>query len=110
MRAPTGLPIPLTDYLGQTEIYWSESAQRFDKIKLMPCPHALRALAKLERMLTFEVLGTPLAQSLKERAEQGVEADATEVPTISGDAKMLRDRRTGQFRGAWAKSQPKRAH
>ncbi len=99
--------MPLSEYLAQTENYWSESGQRFERIKLMPCPHALRSLAKLERMLTFEVLATPLAGALKERAEAGIDAEVTDVPTVDGQARMLRDRSNGQFRGAYAKSRPR---
>jgi len=91
----------------QGELYWSESCQRFEEIKLMPCPFALRALAKLERTEGFDILTTPLAQALKARAESGIDAEVTEVATIDGGARMLRDRRSGKFRGAYASSRPK---
>ena len=92
----------------QTVLYWSDSQQRYEDIHLMPCPHALRALAKLERKHGFDILTTPLARALKARAEQGIDADVTDVPTVTGEARMLRDRSSGQFRGAYRPSASKR--
>jgi len=92
--------------LTQGEKWYSESTKRYEEIKIMPCPYALRCLAKLERQYGFDSLDTPLGIALKLRAEQGIGAEATEIE-IQG-AKMLRDKKTGQWRGRWKKTEPKR--
>lgn len=91
------------EYLAQGERYWSESSQSFTEIRLMPVPHALRAVAKLERKCGFDILSTPLGKALLARTEQGVDAVATDIVGFGG-RKMLKDRNTGKFRGAWAKT------
>ena len=107
-RVEPGPDFTPEEYLGQSDVYWSSSAARYEKVRLQPCPHALRALAKLERKHGFDILTTPLARALKARAEQGIDADVTDVPTVTGEARMLRDRSNGQFRGAYRPSASKR--
>ncbi len=95
------------EYFEQGDLYWSESQQRFEEIKFMPVPHAHRAMAKLERKHGWDVTSTTLYAALRTRADQGIDAEVTEVRSIDGESKMLRDRRTGRYRGAYRKSAPK---
>lgn len=85
--------------LTQGIVYFSESAGKDIEIRTMPCPVAMRALAKIERTLGYEALESPLAQALKARAEQGIGAELVEFAGATGaPMMMLRDKETKKFR------------
>src|SRR4051812_48471420 len=96
----------MTQDLSQNKFYFSESQQRHEEIKRMPVPYAQRCLIKLERDIGPVVYETALGAALRHRVEQGIEAEATEVPAIGG-GKMLRGPK-GKFTGAYARTASKK--
>lgn len=98
---------PLTQAFFQGETYHSESRDEDVLIRQMPVPHALRALAKIERDYGMEHLKTPLARALAERVTQA--GDITEVPCgKSTGVFMLVDPLTKRFTGVYKKYVPVR--
>ena len=89
--------------LTQNRVWWSESTQSWEIVSEMPAPYALRALAKLERTHGWDSVSSPLGKALKARAEKGIDAVATNVIGF-GNKKMLRDKETGRWRGAWKRT------
>ena len=96
---------PLTQAFFQGETYHSESKNEDVLIRHMPVPHALRALAKIERDYGMETLKTPLARALAERVAQA--GDTTDIPCgNSTGVFMLVDPQTKRYRGVYRKYVP----
>lgn len=97
---------PLTQAFFQADTYRSESRDENVLIRHMPVPHALRALAKIERDYGMEHLKTPLCKALAERVAQA--GDITEVPCgKSTGVFMMVDAKSKRFTGVYKKYVPK---
>lgn len=96
----------LTQDFFQTETYHSESKNEDVLIRHMPVPHALRALAKIEKDYGMDHLSTPLCRALAERVTQA--GDVTEVPCgNSTGVFMMVDPVTKRFTGVYRKYERK---
>lgn len=95
----------LTQAFFQGETYHSESRNEDVLIRHMPVPHALRALAKIEKDYGMAHLSTPLCRALAERVAQA--GEVTEVPCgKSTGVYMLVDPQTKRFTGVYSKYVP----
>lgn len=79
--------------------YYSESKGEMVRIKDMPVPYAENALNRLRRELGPFVDSTPTGAALLTRSLQ--DGVATDVLSLDGKSKMIRDPETGKFVGTW---------